>query len=641
MSTYLKFFSILLLILGSFSADAQSPTEADYKRAEDFQKNIRKKVFHLNVAPNWLADSSGFWYLATTRAGRRFMRLDLEAMQLDTAFDHRRLAEMLSDSLGEEVNDGELPFNRIRYPNQSTIAFSVKSKTYHLHLNTYELELQEPQTLESPMEEKSPDGKWIAFQKDYNLYIRSLDTGEEFQLSKGGNRQYVYASYYGWADIIEGEGGSRPDRFWVNWSPDSKKILTQAVDLRAAEKMYLLDWSVDTLYRPRLLSYYRGSPGDSTIVYLQPLIYDVEKHKEIKTNLPAIPHFQGIGLRWMEEGRVLRGSFLERGYKTIHYIEVDPSSGKVDTLYSESSPTNINFYNYSIEHLDAGYLSFFTSEYSGWSQLYQLNRQSKNISALTNGEYVIKDLVRVDEKEKRIYFIAAGKEKGRNPYFNHLYSINFDGAGLKLLTSENAHHEINISPDGQYFTDNYSTVDQPTVSVLRSMEDGRIVFEISKADVKDLLTTGWKSPEEFEATARDGKTKIYGAYWKPTHFDPSKKYPVIDASYTGPHTFVFPRSFSQGVSGGNQALAEFGFIVLRVDGLGSAGRSKAFHNWSYGKLGENLGDHVEAIRQLGARNDWLDTTRVGIFGHSAGGYDAAHALIAVSGFLQGGRCLFR
>lgn len=631
-------FSLVPLFLGLCLASQTAPTltEADYRRAADFQKNMRDKVFELSVTPNWKPDSSGFWFLANTRSGKQFRQLDFTELRVKPLFDQKRLARLLSDSLKMEAKADDLPFTRIRFVDKETVAFNIKGESYELNLNTYVLEKQQPEADGPRFERKSPDGKWIAFSKGYNLFIRSSETGEEIQLSEAGRKNYEYASYYGWGDIMTGEGGDRPEHFYAVWSPDSKKILTQICDLRRAEKMYLLDWSVDSLYRPRLLSYYRGSPGDAALVYYQTVIFDVEKRKEIKPRLEPAPHFNSIDLGWNEDDSKLQGQFMERGYKKIHLIEVDPNSGRIDTLYSEASPTNINFYNFNVHRLPGRPEIFLTSERSGWSQLYELNKTKKTLKPLTKGKYVIKDLVHVDERQELIYFIAAGKEAGRNPYFNHLYRIRFDGSDLQLLTPEDAHHDLELSPGARFFIDNFSTAGRPAASVLRNISDGKIVLEISRADDKDLLSENWKYPEVFKATARDGQTIIYGAIWKPTHFDPTKKYPVIDASYTGPHTNVFPRAFSNALNPTNQALAELGFIVVRVDGLGSAGRSKAFQDWSYGKLGENLGDHVAAIRQLGEKYAWVDTTRVGIFGHSAGGYDAAHALLRFPDFYKVG-----
>jgi len=318
-----------------------------------------------------------------------------------------------------------------------------------------------------------------------------------------------------------------------------------------------------------------------------------------------------------------------RGFQNISIHLLDLITGILRTLYEESSPTNIDNFDFLLA--EENELLFFLSEKSGWRQLYSLNLESGKETALTGGEYYINRISKLSTRE-RILFQASGRENGRNPYYQHLYSISFTGRDLHLLTPEDCHHKLNFSQDGKYFIDNYSTTRDETVAVLRSSTDGEILVEMGRADVSGL--ENWSPPEIFTATARDGETVIYGALWKPVDFNPDKRYPVIDHSYTGPHTKVFPEEYRDGFATNHQPLAELGFIVLVVDGLGSSGRSKEFHNYSYKNLGGNLADHVGAIRQLAERYSWIDTTRVGIYGHSAGGYDAAHALLAYPDFYK-------
>jgi dipeptidyl-peptidase-4 len=323
--------------------------------------------------------------------------------------------------------------------------------------------------------------------------------------------------------------------------------------------------------------------------------------------------------------------FLEsttRGFQNIAIHTFDLKTEKLQTIYSESSTTNIDNFTYELAE-KSGYM-FYLSEKSGWRQLYSLNLKTKEEQSITNGAYYVNSIERIDEENQKIYFLASGKEKGRNPYYQHLYSISFSGKNLKLLTNENRNHQVSISPDGNYIFDNFSTVNIPTTTVLRNSMTGEILKDLGNADATGLKN--WCPPEIFTAIARDGKTTIYGALWKPTNFDSTKHYPVIEMSYTGPHTQVFPTNYSMALS--LQSYAELGFVVVAIDGLGSSGRSKEFHNYSYKNLGGNLEDHVGAIKQLGRRNSWVDTTRVGIFGHSAGGYDAGHAVLAYPDFYK-------
>jgi len=550
-------------------------------------------------------------------------------MQVGPLLDQERLAKQLSALLKTPVAAADLPVTNVRQKDKTHLAITASGKNYMLNLADYSLEPAKGEH-ENEKEAISPDGQWIAYTDKYNLFIKATKTGEIKQLSKEGRKNYEYASYYEWGEIIEGENGERPPHFNVQWSPDSKWIQAYICDLTKGQKMYLLDWSVDTLYRARLLSYYRGSPGDTDMVYMTPVLFNVETGEEIR--MDEYRNVNETALEWSKEPGLIYIENRKRGYQQVDLYLYDVNNKKQDLLYSEKSPTNID--NYSSEVVNEWGKIIITSEKDGWKQLYLLDIKSKNLLPITNGSYYVNSILFIDNKSRSILFTASGKEQERNPYFQHLYRINIDRKETILLTPENANHDVSVSPDGKYFVDNISTLDMPTRTVLRETATGKIIREISKANIDELLAMNFHFPEAFTATGRDGITIIYGAIWKPSNFDGTKKYPVIDQSYTGPHTNMFPRSFAAAIGRNNQALAELGFIVVTVDGLGTAGRSKAFHDVSYKNMGKNLTDHVLAIKELGKRYTWIDTTRVGIFGHSAGGYDAGHAVLEFPDFYK-------
>lgn len=614
-------------LIASFTAGGQEVSRDDYARAVSFlMENINNKTaFNLFVRANWYPDSSGLWYMHYGPGNKVFNQVSFPSLEVSHLFDHQKVADALRIILNEEVQATDLPFNSVDYVNKEHIQFSVKGKIFQLNLEAHTITSVASQKEEYLFESRSPDGKWVAYSEDYNLFIKSTETGKVYQLSTRGKKNYEYGSYYGWFDKMEGENGERPQRFYVNWSPDSKWIQTSICDLRYADKMYLLDWSVDTLYRSRLLSYFRGSPGDTTMVHMIPVFYNIEQKKEIVPDLPRNTHINGISFRWSAVPGQVYAHYSERGYQKSHILKLDLKTNQLTTLITETSDTRIDNFNYWL--IEAKNRLIFTSERSGWKQLYTLNLETGKIKPIGLGDYYVNTVQQIDTKKGIIYFLASGKEPGRNPYHQHLYRVTTDGKKLKLLTGEDAHHEVSFSPDGSYFFDNFSTATTPTISVLRDAGSGRILVEVSRADIKRLLAKNWRPPQVFETTGRDHKTRIYGALWKPTDFDPMKKYPLIDHSYTGPHTQMFPKSFSVTLARNNQALAELGFIVMMVDGMGTAGRSKAFHDVSYKQMGFNLTDHVLAIEQLGRQYSWIDTDKVGIFGHSAGGYDAAHAML--------------
>jgi dipeptidyl-peptidase 4 len=466
--------------------------------------------------------------------------------------------------------------------------------------------------------------------------VRNLETGEERQLSTDGRHKYEYASTYGWSDLMEGEGGSRPENLFVNWSPDSRKLLTCITDLRTAEKMYLLDFSIDSLFRPKLLSYYRASPGDTTLIWYRPVIFDLDKGTETPIDIEPFPHFMGVSFEWTALSDSLFALRWHRGFKQADLIKTDAETGASRVLISETSETSVEYSKLIMQRIGDGLL-VFSSQASGWHHLYLHDWHSGElINSLTGGEYVVKSVVHIDEEKELIYFLAGGKEPGRNLYYDHLYRVDFEGKTIVLLTPEDAHHQVSISPCRKYFVNNYSRVDLPTVSVLRELESGNTVFEISRADADDLLASGWTPPMTFTAKGRDGITDIYGVIYQPENFNPRRKYPIIDYAYTGPHTSIAPKSFSNALLNIQNPLRAFGFAIVVIDGMGTAQRSKVFRDVSYKNMGYSLDCHVTAIRQLAAQHKWMDTTRIGIYGHSAGGYDAGRALLQYPDFYKVG-----
>lgn len=620
------YYAVLMLFL-TIQLQAQKPTLEDYQRAVSFlPENLNNKtVFNLYTQVYWFKDNSGIWFVDHDKNGKTYKTLSFKNNRVQPMFDHDKLAQELSKLAENKLESGQLSLSNIERTKDGHLKFNFESKTYILDLKTYQLQIEKEEKKEekNEFETKSPDGKWIAYSKDYNLYIKSTTTGQEYQLSHDGKRDYEYATYYGWYDILEGENAERPKRFRVKWSKDSKWIGADVVDFRNAEKMYLLDHSIDSLYKSKLLSYYRGSPGDTTMVHVKPVFFNVETKKEVKTNLPKGTHINSVAIEWMEKSGQLLAGYSERGFQKEFLKLVDLNNETEETLIEETSETNID--NFWFRKLDKKQKVIFLSERSGWRQLYMVDMITKETKPLTQGNYYINSVVHTNEDKEEIFFLASGKDPKMNPYHQLLYKVDFKG-NTTLLTPKNAHHIVSFSEDGNYFVDNYSTVNHPTKTVLRLAKSGKIVAELTSADASEALAKGWQSPETFQLTAKDGKTTIYGAIWKPTNFDPTQSYPIIDHTYTGPHTQMFPKSFDRAFM--NQSLAQLGFIVMMVDGLGTSGRSKEFHNYSYKNMGNNLEDHVLAITYLGEKYPWIDIDRVGIFGHSAGGFDTGRAMLA-------------
>ncbi|UZD23324.1 DPP IV N-terminal domain-containing protein [Algoriphagus halophytocola] len=637
--TYSKSFrkaSLILLFSICYPAVYAQVTEETYHKAEYFLSgNLQKEIYHLEVIPHWIKGQNAFWHQTYTENGKRFFITDVDAQQTQEAFDHSLLAELLSEKSGLESTADALPFNSIQIESNELITFEWSNQKWKF--NSAEKSLSKEKIQERPERNYalSPDGKWKAFTRNFNLFVENLETGEETQLSFDGKKDYEYASFWGWSDMIHGENGERPYHFTARWSPDSKYLQTQIVDLRLAEKMYLLDFSQDSKFRPELLSYYRGSPGDSTVVNYTPVLFEIESKEETKFPSLTLPHFIGMYFNWSPDSKSLNGTYIQRGFKSFSILEIDAASKAIRKVYAETSPTHINTNNI-LRRLENGQFVLGT-EKSGWNHLYRYDwNTGELVNQITSGEYQVNNIITIDEENEVIYFEANGKENSGNPYYSKVYKVNFDGSGLVLLTPENAFHSVSFSEGKEYFIDNYSTVDQPTTSVVRELETGKILFEVSKADISNLLERGYQSPKQFTATAKDGKTKIYGIYYLPTDFDSGRHYPVVDYTYSGPHTAITPKTFKAGLFGLQQPMAELGFVVVTVDGLGTSGRGKAFRDVSYNNLGNGTTDHVLAIKELASKNNFLDIDRVGIFGHSAGGYDAGRAMLLHPDFYKVG-----
>lgn len=344
---------------------------------------------------------------------------------------------------------------------------------------------------------------------------------------------------------------------------------------------------------------------------------------------PIATMCSSISPTWTKDDKQIYFADFTRGYKSYNIFFADPNTGKAHIAVHDTSNTYVDEIMVHSSVVDNGKEVIYSSERSGWNQLYLFNSQTgKLINRITHGQYVVRDIKYVDQKNHIIYFTAGGRQPGVDPYFLYLYRVDFNGHNLKCLTPENADHQVIMSPHGKYFVDNYSRVDLPTASVLRRSSDGKLISILQKADISKLLATGWKHPQRFAGKARDGKTNIYGVIFFPSTFNPNIKYPILDDTYSGPQAVNTPKNFIRGIWNDAQSLAEVGFIVIKVDGLGTAMRSKKFHDFSYHNLGDiGSPDHIAAIKQLARKYHFMDTTRVGIFGYSAGGYDAVHAML--------------
>jgi len=626
--------AILIFPCGSYAQG----TREDYQRAEQFLPgNLRHRVYVADVTPRWIAKRNRFWYRKAGTKAAEFILVDADQNATGPAFDHARLAESLSKALKREVQSTELPFDSIDFSDDGkSISFQIDATPWSCTLEKYDCK-RGPEPVAGQYEEASPNKEWVAYVKDHDLYLRYVSTGEVVRLTCDGERSYDYATpipslrpmvAQGTEDIRE-----RPAVFWA---PDSSKLITYRMDTRNAGRFSYLQFVPPNQLRPREYTVVYPLPGE-VLPRAEPIIFEVQggKRIEVKT-APIEMQFQGgPGFDWYPGSRTFSYDASERGEKSIELREVDASTGEQRVIMREKSDRYVDpgETRFRILH-DTGDV-LWTSERDGWNQLYLSNLKTGELRAqLTQGPWVVRQIVDVDEKTHRVYFLANGREKDEDPYQTHLYVVGFDGKGLTLLTPENATHTVSFSPDHTFFVDNFSRPDLPAVSALRRSKDGSQMRALEQTDISELTKAGWKAPEPFRGKAKDGTTDLYGLIWKPSNFDPSKKYPIVEQVYTGPQGFFVPKTFGAALRNGQQQVAELGFIAVMVDGRGTTGRSRAFHEFSYHNLGGSFEDHVEMIKQMAAKFPYMDIDRVGIYGTSAGGYGSTHAILQFPDFYK-------
>lgn len=457
----------------------------------------------------------------------------------------------------------------------------------------------------------SPDGKWNAFIKDYNLYLRNLDGGEEIALSQDGQSDNAY-------EVSQ-------------WSPDSKTLVAFRVQPGDEKQVHLIESSPPGGGRAALHSRNYPQAGDKFAAY-ELNVFDVAERKQTKPEVEPID-FGRPRVRWNQDGHRFTYEKIDRGHQRFRLIEVDTKSAAARSVIDEVSSTFIWTAHTEtvgipkITWLDETDEIVFVSERDGWRHLYLVDAKSGQIkNAITSGEYVVRGIERIDEEKRQVWFRASGKIDGQDPYLIHFYCVNLDGTGLVALTEGNGQHSLQYSPNRKFVIDTYSRVDMPPVHELRRTSDGKLVCELEHADISELEKTGWKSPEVFVAKGRDGKTEIWGIICRPRDFDPARKYPILEDIYAGPQGSFVPKTFS--TASRYQSLNELGFIVVKVDGMGTANRSKAFHDVCWKNLKDaGLPDRIAWIKAAAEKYPEIDVTRVGVYGTSAGGQNAAGAVL--------------
>jgi dipeptidyl-peptidase-4 len=674
----------IIAIAPTVAQTGRAVTASDYARAEMFlAQNLTGLVVGGTVLANWLPDER-FWYRSALANGAEFIVVDPVKKTRARAFDHAKVAAALATAGAGKYGALQLPFDSIDLSaDGGSVSFNAASKRWTCDVQGAACVstgdavavpaggraaaaasqgqgrggrggggrggIGGQMSSDNKPLTMSPDGRRGVFIRDWNLWVRDIATREERQLTTDGVKYFGYAT--------DNAGWSASDRAIVKWSADSKKIVTQQQDERNVGEMYLVN---TTAGHPTLRVSKFPLPGDPVMAMLHRVIIEVDGARIIRLQMNPDYHRATLGddismndYNWSPDGSQLALASVSRDHKHVWLRVADAATGAVGTAFDETVPTQFESRT-GWQVLWSTNEVIWHSERDNWGQLYLYDLQTGKLkNQITTGEGPVMQIARVDEKTRTLWFGANGREKGsfdaaqgkpfdgaqgrQDPYFLHFYRIGLDGSGYTPLTPDDGHHSVQLSPSGRYLVDTYSKPDVPPTVTLRD-GDGKLVMPLEKADISKLLATGWKPPMPIRLIAHDGKTDIHGLLFRPTNFDPSKKYPIVNNVYPGPQTgSTGGRSFTV-ARGDRQALAELGFIVVTIDGMGTPGRSKAFQDAYYGAIGRDntIPDQIAGMQELAKKYPWIDIDRAGIWGHSGGGFATTTAMFRFPDFFKVG-----
>jgi dipeptidyl aminopeptidase/acylaminoacyl peptidase len=626
----------VLLALGAVltapGAPAQTPwspdalTVQDYEQAErQLAQFKRSLVVGGQVSPEW-GDGDSFWFRKVTADGWQFLRVDDD--DVEPAFDHAVVAGAMGTTAGRTFDAARLPFSGLAWSDGDLM---VEWNGQRYRCAGRAVRCTDEGSIPEPADRTwviSPDGAKAAFTRDHDLWFVDLESGEETRLTHDGAEDYGYAT--------NNAGWTRSDRPVVLWAPGSDKVATFRHDARGVSMMHLVGTEVGA---PRIESWRYPLPEDSVIFRIErmvvhldgrivPLQMPVDQHRStICDHIVCNGQFSDV--EWSPDGSSLAFVSSSRDHKEALLRIADPETGAVRDVMEERVETffesGVDMVNWHVLH-DAGEVLWW-SQRDDWGHLYLYDLESGRMKRqVTSGAWNVLQVRHLDEDRRELLFTGSGREPG-DPYFEYFYKLDLDSGDVTLLTPDSAHHSVQLSPTGDVFVDTWSTPLTPPKVAVRDRR-GRLRAALDEADISGLLASGWKPPIPFVTKARDGVTDLHGLMYTPTNLDPSRTYPVVNYLYPGPQSgSVGSRSFSP-ARRDHQALAELGFIVVEVDAMGTPGRSKSFHTTYYGNMGDNgLPDQIATIRQLAERHPYMDLDRVGIWGHSGGGFASTAGIL--------------
>lgn len=618
-----KILIIAALLATALQASAQGTVE-DYKRAFSLgEKFSASKVYYSNVRPSWIGETHNFWYVRHTPEGDEYVLVNADKKTRKPLFDQAKFVKAVKETTGKELNPAKLSLGYLRVSDDlGTLTFIMDNHSweYGIRKSTLKDLGQLPEREPQPhwmvvSDEKdfppvpSPDGKYVAFIRNHNVAVRNVETGEVRELSLDGALGNYYSSY-------------------IQWSPDSKYVLTNK--LRPAEKhyVYYVESSPKDQLQPKLHKQEYAKPGEELNFHL-PCIFNVETGAYVAAPEDQLkPQYELHSLRWNKDSKAATFEFNERGHQHYRVLELNAETGAMRTVIEESSNTFVNYSRQFRHHTEDDSEIIWMSERDNYNHLYLYDKATGKVkNQITKGDWYVRSVIDVDEDARRIWFQASGVNKDEDPYFIRYYSIGFDGSDMRDMTPSKGMHNAWLSADKKYIVDVTSTVADAPVAVLRNAETGELVMDLETADISEIVENGWKAPEVFVAKGRDGKTDMWGIIIRPTNFDPSKKYPILEYIYSGPGDHYVPKSFFS-FNRYMSAIAELGFIVVQVDCMGTSYRSKEFEEVCYKNLKDaGIPDRKLWIKAAAEKYPYMDIDRVGIFGCSAGGQESTTAVL--------------
>jgi len=630
----------------SNSNEIKQITKEDYLKASVFMdKDLNKLAYNKITNQKW--SENGFLvYSKNTKEGKVFILVNSKTKEKNIAFNHSKLAESLGKQLDKEFDSNNLLLKNVIFSeNENTFTFSIYEDAkpsnssniydkYVLNLNDYSV--QKIDVKASEKEHISPNGKLAAYIDNYNLWVRNLETNKKTQLTFDGVEDYGYGT--------NNAGWIKSDNAVLKWSPNSDKIATFQQDARGVGEMYLTSTNVG---HPKLEAWKHPLPGDLNVFRLERVIIHLGTNpKLIRLKMPAdfqrgtrtdhVANRSGelLDAQWKKDGLQFAFVSSSRNHKVAHLQIANTYTGVVSSIHKEEVDTyyesGVGKENWKVL-FDSNEFIWF-SEKSDWGHLYLYDLATGQLkNQITKGDWAVQQLLHIDETTRECFFTAGGKEDG-NPYHKYLYKTNFNGNNLTNLSPDKGAHSISFSESFTYFLDTYSTTKNPPVSAIRD-RNGNKVMDIETTDISELKAKNWQQPIEFKVKARDNKTDLYGILHLPSHYNENEKYPVINYIYPGPQSGSIRNYGFNVISRDFQAVAELGFVVVAVNAMGTPGRSKSFHDFYYGNMGDNgIPDNITTIKQLATQYKGIDIERVGIWGHSGGGFASTRAIFAYPDF---------